>query len=487
MDEMPRIRIPQELWDTIPAPAQAALLVVFAQMDQMELRIAQLEAEVADLKSQLNKNSSNSSKPPSSDPLHAKRRPPEKPSGKKRGGQPGHERHLRMLVPTEEVAETVACKPTSCRRCGQELSGEDAEPLRHQVAEIPPFKPHVIEYRRHRLRCPHCGTRTLAPLPEGVPTGAFGPRLSAMLAMLSGGYRLGKRPIQQLVSDLLGLSISTGMIAKLERKTSHLLAQPAEEILAFLRSQGVVGMDETGWRENRTKAWLWVATTPMAVIFRTARSRGRDVVESMLGHLPGRVVICDRWSAYRNRDDTLQMCWAHLRRDFQAMKDRGGESQTIGDVLLDMSSTVFTWWHQFRRGEIARATLRAYIRRLRGEFIRQLEIGMECSSRTTAATCRDLYDHRADLWTFVRTEGVEPTNNASERALRHAVLWRKVSGGTDSEAGSRFVERILSVLATCRRQGRAILDYLTACHQAAIAGQPLPSILPQFPAKIQAA
>lgn len=177
-----------------------------------------------------------------------------------------------MLVPTEEVAETVECKPTSCRRCGQELSGEDAEPLRHQVAEIPPIKPHVIEYRRHRLRCPHCGTRTLAPLPEGVPTGAFGPRSSAMLAMLSGGYRLGKRSIQQLVSDLLGLSISTGMIARLERKTSHLLAQPAEDILAFIRSDGVVGMDETDWRENRKKAWLWVPTTPMAAIFRTARS-----------------------------------------------------------------------------------------------------------------------------------------------------------------------------------------------------------------------
>jgi transposase len=308
-----------------------------------------------------------------------------------------------------------------------------------------------------------------------------------MLSMLSGGYRLGKRPIQQLVRDLLGLSISTGMIAKLERKTADLMAKPVEEILAFIRTQGVVGMDETGWRENRKKAWLWVATTPMAAIFCTARSRGRDVVESLLENRRKRVIICDRWSAYRNRDDTLQMCWAHLRRDFQAMKDRGGESQAIGEVLLDMSSTIFTWWHQFRRGEISRATLATYMSRVRGEFIRQLEIGMECSSRKTAATCRDLYDHRADLWTFVRTEGVEPTNNASERALRHAVIWRKVSGGTDSQAGSRFVERILSVLATCRRQGRAVLDYLTACHQAAIAGQKLPSILPQFLAKIQAA
>jgi transposase len=214
MDEMPRTPIPQELWDTISPAAQAALLVVFEgqrrEIEVLRARVSQLEAAVADLKARLNQNSSNSSKPPSSDLLHVKRRPPEKPSGKKRGGQPGHERHMRMLVPTEEVAETIECKPTSCRRCGQELSGEDAEPLRHQVAEIPPFKPHVTEYRLHRLICPHCHTRTLAPLPEGVPTGSFGPRLSGMLSMLSGGYRLGKRPIQQLVSDLLGLSISTG-------------------------------------------------------------------------------------------------------------------------------------------------------------------------------------------------------------------------------------------------------------------------------------
>jgi transposase len=308
-----------------------------------------------------------------------------------------------------------------------------------------------------------------------------------MLSMLSGGYRLGKRPIQQLMSDLLGLSISTGMIAKLERKTSHLLAEPTREVSDFIRKQPVVGMDETGWRENKQKAWLWVATTPVAALFRIARSRGRDVVDSMLGDLAGRVVICDRWSAYRSRSDTRQLCWAHLRRDFQSMIDRKGEGKPIGEALLDMSNTVFTWWHQFGREEISRGTLATYIRWLRPLFEKQLENGMECSSKKAAATCRDLYDHRAELWTFVRTENVEPTNNASERTLRHAVLWRKTSGGTDSEEGSRFVERILTVLATCRRQGRAILDYLAVCHQAAIDGQTLPSILPSIPAKIQAA
>lgn len=490
MDETPRIPIPHELWDTIPPAAQAALLFVFEgqrrEIEALRARVSQLEAEVSDLKARLDQNSSNSSKPPSSDPLHVKRRPPEKPSGKRRGGQPGHDRHLRMLVPPEDVTESFECKPTSCRRCGQQLSGEDAEPHRHQVAEIPPIKPHVTEYRRHRLACPSCGIQTLAPLPKGVPTGSFGPRLSAMISMLSGGYRLGKRPIQQLMSDLLGLSISTGMIAKVERKTSHLLAHPTQEVRDFVGKQPVVGMDETGWRENKTKAWLWVATTPVAAIFRVARSRGREVVESILGDLPGRVVVCDRWSAYRCRTDKLQMCWAHLRRDFQSMIDRGGEGKPIGEALLDLSSAVFTWWHQFRRQEITRTTLATYIGRLRPDFEKQLENGMECSSKKAAATCRDLYDHRASLWRFIRTEGVCPTNNTSEQALRHAVLWRKSSGGTDSEQGSRFVERILTVLATCRRQGRAVLDYLTTCHQAATDGRDVPSILAPTSTKIQA-
>ncbi len=320
-----------------------------------------------------------------------------------------------------------------------------------------------------------------------VPTGSFGPRLSAMLSVLAGGYRLGKRPIQQLVSDLLGLTISTGMIAKLERRTSHLLAPPTREVSDFIRKQLVVGMDETGWRENKTRAWLWVGTTPMAAIFRIARSRGRAVVESLLGTLRKRVVICDRWSAYRHRADKLQICWAHLRRDFQSMIDRGGDGKPIGESLLDMSNTVFTWWHQFRREGITRTTLAAYIIRLRPLFEKQLANGMECSSRKAAATCRDLYDHRASLWRFVRNEGACPTNNASEQALRHAVLWRKSSGGTDSEEGSRFVERILTVLATCRRQGRDVIDYLTACHQAVIVGGEIPSILPPEAAKIQAA
>ncbi len=200
------------------AEAQAA---VSALAESFERRITRLEER-------LGKNSTNSSRPPSSDPPSVKRRPPAPPSGKKRGGQPGHARHDRPLVPPEGVRQVIECKPPGCRRCGDALAGDDPEPLRHQVAELPPVRPVVDEYRLHRLTCPRCRTATRAALPPGVPRGAFAPRLRAILSVLAGAYRLGKRPIRQLASDLLGLSISTGMISRLERHAAADLRAPDE-------------------------------------------------------------------------------------------------------------------------------------------------------------------------------------------------------------------------------------------------------------------
>src|SRR5262245_61115309 len=215
--------IPVELWNQIPPATQAAILSLVQQYEQ---RLQILQQQVAQLTERLNQNSTNSSRPPSSDPPHVKRRPPTKSSGRKRGGQPGHARQKRPLVPPEQVKQTIPLMPSSCHKCGQALHGEDPHSLRHQVAEIPPVQAEVTEYRLHRLTCTACGTRTCASLPAGVPTGAFGPRLQALLAVLAGAYRLGKRPIRQLAHDLFGLSISTGMVAKLERSTADALQRP---------------------------------------------------------------------------------------------------------------------------------------------------------------------------------------------------------------------------------------------------------------------
>ena len=444
---------------------------------QLQQRIEPLERENAELKARLNQNSTNSSKPPSSDPPSVKRAPPKRPTGKNRGGQHGHEAHHRALVPPEKVNESFDIRPEVCRCCGAVLMGDDPDPWQHQVAELPPIEPTVVEYRLHRLICPNCGTKTCGQLPTGVPRGAFGPRLQAVLSLLAGAYRLGKRPIQSLAADLFGLTISAGMVCKLERGTSESLEAPVEELRAYVRNQDA-GADETSWRENRSKAWLWVAVTQVATVFTIAGTRGAKVIREMLGENYNRVLTSDRWTAY-TWIKRRQLCWAHLRRDFQAIIDRENSASEIGTSLLELSDQLFHWWHRVRDGTLARSSFQKYVGPLRSELREQLERGAQCSCKKTEGTCRKLLGQESSLWTFVWVEGIEPTNNDAERVLRHAVLWRKSSGGTDSEAGSRFVERMLSVVATCRQQNRNVLELLTACCAARLDGSDAPSLLPR--------
>jgi transposase len=436
-----------------------------------------MQQRIADLEERLGKNSTNSSRPPSSDPPSVKRRPPAPASGRRRGGQPGHRHHRRALVPPERLRRVIECRPPHCRWCGHDLHGDDPEPLRHQVAELPPIEPTVDEYRLHRLKCPRCHTRTCGTLPPGVPAGAFGPRLRAILSVLAGAYRLGKRPIRQLASDLLGLTISTGMISRLERQAAEELAAPVEELRRPVRDADSAHIDETSWKQGRERAWLWVAVTKLVTVFAIATSRGADVARDLLGTDRRKVVVSDRLKSY-NWIRRRQFCWAHLNRDFQAMVDRGGEAAEVGRQLLEYSRQVFECWHRVRDGTMARATLRTDVSIPRILFRSVLEEGVACGCARTAGTCRELLSGEAHLWTFVRVEGVEPTNNDAERALRHGVIYRKLSGGTASESGGRFVERMLSVVATCRQQGINVLDYLTRCYQAALDGQPAPSLLP---------
>jgi transposase len=299
-----------------------------------------------------------------------------------------------------------------------------------------------------------------------------------MLSLLAGGYRLGQRPIQQMTRDLFGLSISLGMISKLRRQTAALLERPVAELREHVQQAAVVHIDETSWRQDRSKAWLWVALTPMVTVFTIAATRCGGVARQILGAVAERVIISDRFSSY-GWIELRQFCWAHLRRDFQAMIDRGGGSAEIGRRLLEHSNKLFRWWHRVRDGTMARSTLKGYTDPLCWAVRQDLLRGVECSCAATAATCRELLEGEEHLWTFLRVEGVDPTNNAAERALRHAVIWRRLSIGTESGSGSRFVERMLSVVATCRQQGRNVLDYLIACHEARHLGHPVPSLLPE--------
>lgn len=436
-----------------------------ALLGQQQDQIRQLQQQLGQATAKLNTNSSNSSLPPSSDRFHGKRRPPPRADQprKKRGAQPGHQRHQRPLVPAEQVREIIPRLPTTCRRCGEPLSGTDPNPLRHQVAELPVVVPDVVEYQLHRLRCPCCRTSTAGTLPPEIQ-GHFGPHLEATLALLAGQYRLGVRPVVALAAALWGLEISTGMVSKLRQRTAEALFLPYLQVALYVRTQNV-NIDETHWRESGKRVHLWAALAPLAGLFRIAKGRTAQVAKDLLGEHYSGVATCDRLKSYW-WIKRLQWCWAHLRRDFQAMIDRGKPGQRIGAGLLAQSDLLFHLWHQLKEGKLTRGQFQEGIKPVREAVRALLERGKKSRCSKTAGTCKELLAHEEWLWTFVSVEGVEPTNNEAERAERHGVLWRKTSGGTDSPQGSRFVERILTVVETCRRQGRNALDFLSAAIQA---------------------
>ena len=462
-----------EEWARTPPAVQEFVL-------SLTVHVQALEAEVAALREQLNRNSRNSSQPPSSDgpevPPEPRRRAKSK---RKRGAQPGHKGTTRKLVPIEQVKESHDVKPDACHHCGHALESEDPEPYRHQVTEIPPVVAEVAEYRLHTLTCPECHVETRAELPAGVPQGAFGPRLQAMVSLLSGRYRLSKRNTKDIMADFFQADVGLGSVPALEQRTSEALREPVEETHAYVKTQPAVNMDETGWREANQKAWLWVAATPLVTVFLIRLSRGGKVAREMLGETFQGIVGSDRWSAYNWLITLLrQLCWAHLLRDFQAFVERGGESQRLGEALLTQADLMFEWWHKVRDGTMDRATFQAKMQLVQHKVGQLLRQGTECDHSKTAGTCRDILKREEALWTFVHIEGVEPTNNLAEQQVRPGVLWRRTSFGTQSQAGSRFVERIMTVVATLKQQHRNILDYLTEVCDAANWGKQPPSLLP---------
>jgi transposase len=470
----------QALWDQTPVAVQDYIEALEARVAALEGSVQRLEAAVQHLTEHVQQNSRNSSRPPSSDPPQASGKYSRRePSGRRPGGQPGHEGHARALVPVEEVDVVVPIKPGRCRRCQHPLQGEDPQPQRQQVTEIPPVKPVVSEYQLHELVCPACGETTRAELPPGVPTGGFGPRLQATTALCTGAYHLSKRTTQALLGDFFGVEMGLGTISNLEQATTHAVAEPVAEARMYVHSQPVAYADETGWREGQQRAWLWTAVTEWVTVFVVRRSRGAKVARELLGERCWGWLVTDRWSAYTWYPSwRRQLCWAHLLRDIEAIIARGGRSAEVGEALRVEARKMFHWWHRVRDGTLTHASFRTYMQPVRREVERLLEAGQRCGVPKTEGTCREIFKRRQALWTFVRHEGVEPTNNAAERAIRPGVLWRKGSFGTQSAEGSRFVEAMMTVVATLKQQHRNVLEYLTAACQAALCGEAAPSLLP---------
>lgn len=453
-------------------------------IEELRARVAALEALVRKLTEKANRNSRNSSKPPSSDGPAKPRRKGKKPTGRKPGGQPGHPKHDRPLEPVELVDVLRVVKPEHCEHCNSPLLTFDRYPERHQYYELPPVKPTLHEVQVHSGWCDKCQCWTHAPLPQGVPTGAFGASVDAVIGVLMGVYRLSKRSVAAVMGELFGLQMSVGAVVNCQRAVCDALEQPVSEAIGYVQQQPIKNADETSWRQGNKRAWLWTVVTASVSVFMIYATRSADAARAMLGQVQG-ILCTDRYSGYAWWPTALrQVCWAHLVRDFTAIAERGGESQEVGGALLQEAQRMFTWWHRVRDGRLSRRTFRKYMAPLRARVESLLQQGTTASEQKTARTCRKVLKIFPALWTFVDVEGVEPTNNVAEQTVRHGVLWRKVSCGTQSEWGSQFVGRVLTVNATCKKQNRSVLQFILDCRRAVLTGCAPPSLLPELAAPI---
>jgi transposase len=460
--------------------------------DPRDVRIAELEALVAtlmgeikkltarvqELEEQLGASSRNSSKPPSSDPPTVPR-DKKPPTGRKPGGQPGHKRHQRQLFPPEKVRSVTDCKPDRCGQCQHRLRGTDADPLRHQVADLPKVEPIVDEYRIHSLTCERCGCRTRGELPKGVPTGSFGPTVIATITLLLGVYGLSRRDVVAVMRDLFALPMSVGGVVGCQRIGAQALGPAHVEAQAQVQHAPVKYADETGWKLGNLYACLWVVVTPMVTVFLIQAERSRSAARQILGKVYG-VLGTDRYSAYdywpvRSR----QFCWAHLSRLFVRFTERRDPHVVaLGKALIAEKDQMFEWWHRVRDGTLARSTFQRHMGALKYRVRDLLEHAVRhVACAKTRRTCERLLNKFDALWTFVNRPGIEPTNNISERAIRRPVIIRKTSFGSQSQHGCRFLERVLTVHATLHQRGSSVHDFIVDSCRAYMRGTPAPSLL----------
>jgi transposase len=468
---------------------------------ELETLVAELRAEnaalrerIEELARRLNRDSSNSSLPPSRDqPLsraERRRRAREKAKElakrqgqRKPGGQPGHEGKTREMAPVERVDRFFSHLPEACG-CGHRFDGTEeraGDPVILQKWELPPIRPLIFQHERLRLYCPCCGKPRLAELPEGVSESAFGPRIEAHIATFAGVYRLSRRQIASVVSEALGIPISVGAVDAVIMRMSEVLKDPWRVLHEAVKQASVVHADETSWSTRGREQWLWLAACAFAACFRIDPGRTKQAAQELLGDEFGGFVVSDRYASYHWLDVLQQqLCWAHLVRQLVDLSQRAGASGKLGTKLLGAAREVVKIHRRYLADGHDLDWLRATLLPLRERIRGLLEQGARSRNTRTQNFCAGLLEEHDALWTFCDVEdlNIPVTNNAAERALRHAVLIRRVQHGTQSEQGDRWVERILSIVETCRLQGRSALQYLIDAATAAHHGRPAPSPLP---------
>jgi transposase len=491
-------KIPQSDWDATPERVQQLVLNLLEQLKGVDSKQEEFGNRVAELEEQQRQNSQNSSQPPSKDKPWEKSGQGNQSKRAKRnvfGFKNSKIKGKRELYPPEACQAIHEEKPAVCRICGEPLSGEDAQPYRHQIADVPEIKPEVTEYRLHELECPHCGAKTRAKLPVGVSERCYGPRLAGWISLMSGDYRQSHRKIAGLLQEGFGIALSRTTINRARQEVSQSVAAPVEAAQGYVLQNPVVNCDETGFNQgnqdglnpNRSRGWLWVLVTPLVVFFTVTLSRSQAAAKQLLGEDFGGYLGTDRYSSYGwIAPIRRQVCWAHLLRDFQAIAERPGVSGEIGEALLRRGYRLFHWWHRVRDGTLSEELFRQAVVLLRVGLVAELQAAADLPiaprEKTplakTVRTCTKILTLETALWTFVYIPGIEPTNNLAEQALRPAVIWQYTSFGSQSQAGSEFVARMLTVNATLKAQNRSVLEFLTQSCQAARLGFEPPSLLP---------
>ncbi len=457
-------------------------------------RVQQHEDRLKWLEERARQDSRTSSKPPSADPpksraqrraeARAKAKELMREEGERReqGGQPGHRGAGRELKPSDQMDEIVDHYPEACDGCGARYGPEQQRPGgrfgRHQVAELPPIGVIWSEHRTHQLRCRQCRARTSARLPQEIGCSPFGSRLQAALVTLTAAYRVSRRGIVEIARDLFGVTLSTGAADAICQRASDALAGPHLHLQDRVLDQHAVHVDETGWRTRGEGRALWTATTLDAVFLQIAEHCNREVFDALIGPYPG-IVVCDRWNGYSHLDpNQRQVCWSHLQRDFRRHADGPGEQKTFGETGVELTARVFAAWRAYQHEHHDRDRLQAEIAPIQAELRTLLEAASpkKARNRWHRRFANNLLKVWPALWTFAVIDGVEPTNNPAERALRAPVIHRKISLGTQSEEGERFAERALSAAATLRLQHRSLFTYLSDLIAAHNRGDPFPAL-----------
>ena len=398
------------------------------------------------------------------------------------GAQPDHPPHLKHLLPAEQVTRTKHIVPETCKSCHAELPRDagpnDPEPKRFQTADVAPIPLQVIEYQAHARTCSCCGQVTEATIPAALRAHSIGPRLAAIFSYLSGAQGISKRGVEEIAETLFGVPIALGTIANLEQEVSAAIAPAHQEALEAVRKADVKFADETSWKLQGKLCWLWAAATANIAVFLIHAKRSALGLAALLGEEIDGILHSDRWHVYwQVPEERRQLCWAHLKRDFQKIVDVGGPSVFVGRRGLRIVKEVFAAWHGFQEGKVTRRKLQKQIEPLQRRLGKALVEGGLGSDARVAKFCENVLLLEPALWTFVTTDGVEPTNNHMERLVRRAVLWRRRSFGCNSAAGCRFVERILTVIQTCRLHGRNVLEYLCTAVQNHRRGLSCPCLL----------